>query len=260
MNSLNWAIPFKSTNIRRRSLRTISPFYWILMVVFGGLFLLEAVLLGLNVFHMRPAWDLNVEKNFPTYFSATLLASNASLSVLIFLFALVRRLFKHAHPIALPGLWLILAMAFAFLAMDEANEWHERITNVVMDQLGIKGRVSLAFWEVVYSPFLAMTGGAMALLIIRNRRTAMDFSRTALVAAILWGVALVMEYVGLSIVGGIDEGFKASYMIEETCEMLGSTLFLLASVFLLREYKSGTWKEYPAGALPATTPIVEVKV
>jgi len=74
--------------------------------------------------HINQYFDLNREKNFPTYFSSAILMM-ASL-LLLFIYKL------NDKPASNKRNWLFLAAIFLFLSLDEAIEIHEQLNIILL--------------------------------------------------------------------------------------------------------------------------------
>ena len=158
-------------------------------------------------------FSLSFEGNLPTWYSSALL-----LGCGILLAAIAARAASHRRH------WGLLAGVFVYMSLDEVATLHERLNGLV--ELGgvltfgwvIPAALVVAALGIAYLPFLRA-------LPATTRR------RFIVAGAIYVGGALLMELpLGLWTSGHGDEnlGYVLIDFVEETMEMTGATLFLLA--------------------------------
>jgi hypothetical protein len=125
-----------------------------------------------------------------------------------------------------PRRWQVLAGFFAFVAVDEALALHEHLnTDLHWD------------WQVGYLPVLAV-GGAAGLLVLR-RLWPLRHERILLIAgAAAWAISQLSERVQSNPDEGRVSGYGALSGVEETLEIAGSALFVLALLGALRALSS----------------------
>jgi len=181
--------------------------------------------------HHRPGaadWDeavlllsLSEEGNLPTWLAASLLLSCAA--ALGWVAAGERR--------AGGGLrwhWLALALLFTYMSVDEAVGIHERLNDVV-DLGGTAGGALTFSWIVPASLFVLVIAAAFLPLV--RRLPAATRRRFLIAGAVYVGGALVMEVplgVYLEARGSDTLGYVVIDWVEETLELTGAALFLLA--------------------------------
>ena len=206
---------------------------------FGVLFVPVAVVVVLNIFYPRPAWNMAREGNLATYLHSGILMAIAVTFWAVY--ALGER--RHQGRTLVPGaiIWLLGGFAFLYLSLDEAMEVHERIFAKVFQELGLWDRVlhyqlSPALWEALFAPLFGAIGVLLlvVLLLLRHRQRVRDAFRLGMGAMALWAYALAMEAIGLVFLRGSAIGYTFAVRTEEIAEMLGSTLFLVASVLIAR--------------------------
>lgn len=161
--------------------------------------------------------SLGAEDNLPTFYSAFALLSCAGMLAMIAARSATERVY-----------WWLLALAFSFLALDEALEIHERLIEPLRHRIGAHGAFHYA-WIIPYGIATVLFAlGYVRFLIRLPRRTALLF--------VLAGTIYVGGAVGLEMIGGVlaDEGrsgtplYVLAQTIEETFEMGGVVLFIYA--------------------------------
>jgi hypothetical protein len=166
---------------------------------------------------VAPLFSLSEEGNVPTWYSSALLLTCGLLLLLIASAATQARARHRGH-------WWFLALAFLYISMDETVTLHEHLNDLI--PLGgifyfswvIPVGIAVAVMGLAYVPFLR---GLPA-------RTRRQF----LVAGVIYvGGALLTElplgYWSVR-VGEDNLGYSLIDFIEETLELTGVTLFLLA--------------------------------
>jgi len=182
---------------------------------------------------------VDLETNVPTWWSAMLLLSSGAVAALLAARshrAQDRRWFD----------WLTLAALFVALAADEAASLHELLQKPVRTLLGSEHWLRYP---------LIVPGTLIGLVLIVRFRSFMGTlgptrRRLAIAAAVFATGALGFETIGGWFAPeaiGPNTTYLALTTIEETLEMIGSTLALLA---LLRHLESGSM----AGATPLCAP------
>lgn len=193
--------------------------------------LLAAHLLSLFVKHSLghpraygfvPLFNLDHERNIPTFFSALMLTGCA---FLLWLISTAQRRSGGAWR-----LWYGLMGIFAFLAVDESVSIHERLIRPIRETLDVSGAFHFA-WVIPYG-FAVLIVGALYLrfLLSVGKRTAWLFvaSGSVYVSGAL-GLELVSGYIASSV--GIGTApYVIATTIEELLEMLGLALFAFALI------------------------------
>lgn len=134
--------------------------------------------------------------------------------------------------------WLIIALFFTYMCIDDGAMVHERIGTAFENSTGIGGYPSYA-WQYVLLPFFALMGVFMLLFLWREMPRAADRARVA-AAVGLFVLAVAMDFVE-----GMDEGYRwlsaaagwesetirhFSKSLEEFFEMVGMSIFLVTFI------------------------------
>jgi hypothetical protein len=171
-----------------------------------------------------PFLSLSVEGNLPTWYSSALLLG---CGLLLLLNAAGVR--QSGAPFFLR--WVLLGAIFVFMSLDEAVELHENLGRFV-DLHGV-----LHFSWVIPAGLIVLCLGLAYLPFLRHLPA--PTARRFIVAGILYvGGALFLELpLGwwTERAGEHSLGYALIDWVEETLEMLGATLFLLALLRHLRE-------------------------
>jgi hypothetical protein len=168
-----------------------------------------------------PLFDLDVENNVPTYFSALLLLSCALLFGVI---ATARRRLAPSDA----GHWASLSALFVFLSFDEATMFHDRISRWLRDALDTSG-VLFDAWVLPYGVLLVV----LAAFYARFLRSLPARTRNGFLLA---GGIYVAGAFGLEMVAGYywTSGHAISWVhhtiqtFEETMEMAGLLVLIHA--------------------------------
>ncbi len=170
-------------------------------------------------------FDLNAEANIPTWFSSAMWLWAAFLS-----FRLSRVVRREGGPRALALQWGAVGLLCAFLSMDEAAEFHERAGDVLGDFLP-RG-MPIYGWEWIGASFAALAAIAFLPFI---RSLSIEIAALMLFAGAIfltgalgfetWGALLQRGYIGSFPLG---LSWVQVIMLEETCEMAGTALFVTA--------------------------------
>lgn len=186
--------------------------------------------------------DLDYEQNLPTYYSALMLTVGAWLSFRI------GRLERSARSRDF-ALWFVMAGALYYVAIDEAVQFHERLTDPLREALGLSGVLFFAWVlpAIIIVAVLAMTFlGFVLRLDIRTRYL------LVLAAALYVGGALGMELVGgyfFETRGHDTLIYRAVAIVEESAEIAG-ILVLMCALFI----QLGASERSPTLASPEPTP------
>lgn len=186
-----------------------------------GLWLIAATTGRDYIFGLVPLFDLDVERNVPSFFSGCLLLLNGMLFWLV----------AQRPALTRGSVWYVLAAVFVFLAYDELFGLHERLTSPIREALHTTGLLYYA-WTIAYAlPLLALIGW----FIPAWRTLEAPARRRLMVAGMLYFLgAVVMEMVG----GAYDEAFGRRTLawgllvtVEESLEFAG--LLVLAHTLLM---------------------------
>jgi hypothetical protein len=176
-----------------------------------------------NVFGLVPLFDLDKEKNIPTFFQTSVLLLNAFL--LLFITVLERK--NKTKP------WhyfLVLTIGFFYMALDEWFQFHERLINPIYHWLGIENLGVFTFAWIFVGILVVILAGFyfyrfLAQMEQKNRRN-----------FILAAVVYISGTIGVEMIGGYVYSAKlaatalyaAVIACEETLEMVGMILMLRA--------------------------------
>ncbi len=178
-------------------------------------------------FGLIPKFYMDTESGPATFFATLLLLLNAAALAVI---AAMRRssMDRFARH------WLVLALGFLLMALDEAASFHELLIEPLRGALGVGGLLHYAWVVVGFAVVLGVGVAFLRFLRHLPRRTRNQF----LLAALLYlGGALGVElFEGRHVEAhGIHNlGYGLFVTAEETLEMIGLVVFLHALLTLLR--------------------------
>ncbi len=217
--------------ISRHSVR-VSPRHVVraLMLVTAALVAIHLVLVVLRfgfghdvVFGLVRFFDLDRERNVPTYFSALLLGFAAAL-----LWLAGAHLERQKDPFT--RRWVILGWIFTVLSIDEIVGFHERLGRYLREA------TSLSHWVHFVWPVPATV--LVFALYLAYRPWFASLDRTTRRGIIAAGFVYMAGAVGMEVVGGaywayvgehtIDLTYVSITTVEETLEMIGMLLFIRA--------------------------------
>ena len=184
-----------------------------------------------QVFGLVDSFDMNVENNVPTFFSAFILVTSAVLLTVITSQSTADRYAGH---------WKWLVIIFAFMAIDEDASLHELLIEPVRDLLPVAGPLYFA-WVIPYG---------LAVLVIGVLYLRFVWSLTARTRGLFIGAgslylagALGFESVGgwyFSLHGEMEDlSYSLLVAAEEFLEMSGIILFIYALLDYLRDRLAG---------------------
>jgi hypothetical protein len=173
-----------------------------------------------RAFGLVSLFDLRIEQNFPTYYSALALLLSATLALCI---AVGKR--RLGHPFATH--WFVLGLVFVYLSCDEIMELHERTLRPVRDLVDASGflyfawvipfGIAVVLFAASYIPFLRALPSRFSLIFVAA------------------GSIYVMGAIGFESMSAkvfFDTGsyqspfFVLFYSLEEIFEMAGIVLFI----------------------------------
>lgn len=210
-----------------------------------------------NVHGLVPMWDLDVEKNIPTYFSALLLLG-ASLLLLV-----VAATEKSAgRP---TRAWYVLATGFFAMSAEEVLSFHERLNEPIKAVIGAERLGLFAFaWVIPGIAVVVFLGVCFIPFLMRlSKETRREF---LLAAALFIGGAIGVELLAgrYSELHGNDNLIYCVHVIfEEGLEMFGVLFFIRALLrHIARRYSVvafdfGTMKSVPLTKRPAAELVPE---
>jgi len=143
---------------------------------------------------------------------------------------------KHDHSTARRAGWLVVALFFSYVAIDDGAAVHERIGSAFKEREGGSvGFISYP-WQMLLAPVFAAMGIFLLAFLFFELKLAADRARIACALA-CFAVAVSMDFVE-----GMDDGYAYlvdnynwdektvrhfSKSLEEFIEMVGMTLFLV---------------------------------
>jgi hypothetical protein len=232
MNAANWIGSLLSLKGRDRVV------FWSFAILFSA----ESILITAYNFIIPSIWTLGDEGSIPTFLHSAVLAGTAAVMRLILSVRLSADHTEDVH-VASRAVWFLVGLGFLYLAMDEALELHERISHWAFEFLGISSRIAHyeltpALWEAVMAPLFVAIGLMILLILYWEKNRSQAAFTLGLIAIGLWASALLVEYLEMTYFihmkpRGSFTWFGAAIWLEETCEILASTMFLLASVLIL---------------------------
>lgn len=182
-----------------------------------------------NLRGFAPMFDLNGEANVPALFSTLLLVSA---TILLALITSVKR--RTRAPLSRH--WRALVVIFAYLAIDEAAQVHEKVALNVADLIGTGGYPVFYAWVLPFAVFVGLVGLAYRPFL---RALAPRFRRIFLLAGGIYvGSSLGLEVVDArytSVYGFDNLSHHLLYSLEEVGEMWGVILFIYGLLAYLRE-------------------------
>lgn len=246
-----WKATLVSANLTRNiplaALATSRGYDRLLLWAFGLLFSVEAVLIIVGIFPVPVVWSLGSEGSYPTYLHSAVLSSSGLIFFTIFALGYRSRGRALGALNKLP-VWFFLGIAFFYLSMDEALEIHERVFWWISGHLGIQEdlahyRITPALWEAFFAPLFAVIAILILVMLFKHRRVLPWAFRLGLTAMGLWSLALFEEFLQLTFFVGRGLWFGSAVWIEESSELLGSTIFLVAAVLIIRWHLGRIWKK-----------------
>ena len=181
-------------------------------IVLSAAIVLLAILGAIVAWEPRPAlsrFDLDEERTVPAIFSALLLAGCAVLAL------------RLPRAILARGPAITFAALLALASLDELAEIHEKLER----RLDVD-------WQLLYVPVFLAVLVVLGLFVSGLRRNGLDL-RLVVASAACWGSSQVLEALQWED-DGPASGYRWMVVAEETLEMAGSALLLLALLTALR--------------------------
>jgi len=173
-------------------------------------------------------FNLDAENNIPAWFSSVIL-----LAVAVYACLIAQQDTEHARKHR--KLWLLLAVLFVILSLDETVSLHEAAGSILEKYSGQRTGFLRFAWVVPGTAFCAVVGG----LFVRFVRDLAPGVRGQVIAA---GMIYVAGAVGMEMIGGAvysRMGHSALYtaltVLEETLEMCGTVLCIRAFSGMLQQ-------------------------
>lgn len=166
-------------------------------------------------------FTVDSENSVPAWYSSNLLLAAAVLLAVTAAVAFHQRdrWWKH---------WAALASLFCLLSLDEAASFHEAFILPMQRHFGAHGIFFFA-WVIPGAIFVMLVGLAFLKFVWNLDRATR--SRFITAGAIFVGGALGLEFVGGAFMDSLGEEsilYILTAAVEETCEMFGVTLFIIA--------------------------------
>jgi len=175
--------------------------------------------LGFELWGMVRLFDLDEEKNLPTFFSTALAIIASGLLLAI---SLIRKQMRRSWK-----LWASLSGLFLLVAMDEFIGVHEQLSTPVRDLLDAKGLLYFA-WVIPYAFLVMLLAGIYGRFVFEmppHIRNGLLLSATLfLIGALGFEMlsGLLFEYSGFT----KTMLFGALATMKESCEIAGMILFI----------------------------------
>jgi hypothetical protein len=218
--------------------RLVKTIFIICLISVGILFFLDFVQNVAKVWYFKRFKDLSnvaMENSFGTWFSIVL---NFMAGMAATLPALYNSKILHRRGRATA--WALIALFFVYVSLDDHLVFHERMSGglgpvILSKVLGEQVRFATYEWIYLFVPLFAIFGVFMLVFMYKEMKRG-KFRVLLVLALTLWAAAVGMDawegagmpYLGLTGTSGIER-FKVRHtlmLVEETFEMLGSTLFL----------------------------------
>lgn len=169
-----------------------------------------------HLYGLIPLFNLRVEGNLPTFFHALLLLGSASTAALISRAPVEDRYLARR--------WLLIAVVFAYLAVDEAAGVHEILNAPLRDALGATGFFYFP-WVIPYFALVVLFAAANWRFL---HRLAPWYRHRVVASAFVYVIgALGMEVLqgARYTAHGPDETYFIIWLTGETLETIGLLLF-----------------------------------
>lgn len=185
-----------------------------------------------RLYGLAYAFSFGAEHNVPTLYSSLTLLVCALLLLII-------GLANHPRQRRSRIYWLGMSAIFAFLALDESLQIHEKLTEPVRSMLDASGALYYS-WVIPYSIGVAVIAVAYAPFLFRlPRRTAMLF--------VLAGTVFVAGAVGFEMLSGVfyvegmslNPEYVIAQTLEELFEMAGIGIFIFALADYIASHMGG---------------------
>lgn len=215
------------------NLRRIAWIY--LGLLFGLVFALGFLHFFFADFRVGRVWwfNLDKERNIPTWFSGVLLFLLGVVSFLAYYWEKSRNAIDHAY-FRLPILWLGIGCTAFFLSLDEMTILHEnlfwrevRLTTTKLD----KSWQYLTQWQLLFAPGIFVVLGCMVVFFINRFRLSRSAMRNAFAGIGCWFTALFLESIRQVFKDIGKSAYEVAMIGEELLEMTGTLLLLAAIIF-----------------------------
>ncbi len=208
---------------------------WVVMI----LVVFNTFLLGLHFWlgesapdQLAEYFDLDIEGNIPTLYSAVSVLACSGL------LALIARI-NWDRPDGKRYYWLGLSILFLFLAVDEGAAIHEELSDFLEQYMDARGPLFF-LWVIPYG----IATLVLAFVYLRFLWSLPSATRKRFILAALLFIGGALGFEMLSAIAADRSGYdtvaySALYTIEETLEMVGIVVFLYALLCHLAEITDG---------------------
>ncbi len=213
----------------------------------AGLLLVALLLAALDVYAAgvvfgEVAWfDLDAERNLPTWFSGALFALFSAAAVAAYQFERDRT--ARGGSFRLPGLWLGVAGVGLLMSLDELTVLHENIlwreTRLVSDRLG-GAWVYLTQWQLVFAPAIFLVVAYFTLFFWNRLAQSSTARRLTFGGLAAWGAAFGLEAVRGALRLEGEGWYRFGVLAEESLEMVGAILLLGGIGWYVSEVSRGS--------------------
>lgn len=202
-----------------------------------------------HVWGLIPMFHLNGEGNVPAWYSAAmLLLCGAVLAAIAGA--------KHHERDRFAWHWVVLAILFVFLSLDETVQLHERAGRALRAALNLSG------W--MYHAWVYPWGAGLLVLGLSFRPWLQHLPRATRIQLLTAGIVFVAGALGLEIVEGRYASvhgketllYDVFVTVEESCEMIGVLIFLRALLAYVAR-TVGPMQVEVAAVDSATAPFIE---
>ena len=183
------------------------------------------------VYGLVSLFDFDAEKNIPTLYSTFALLFS---SILLSIISLAHKRNGSAYI-----LWLILAIIFLFLSIDEFTSIHEQLISPFRKSLNTSGLLYFA-WVIPY-------GIALIVFVLSYLKFLVNLPKNIMILFLVSGVTFVTGAIGFELLGGRQVDlygrnnlvYSLLYTCEEFLEMLGIVIFIYALLmYIVIQFKS----------------------
>ena len=129
--------------------------------------------------------------------------------------------------------WLILALFFTFMSLDDGSKLHERLGTFFKES--ISDELLLTYgWQMVIAPLFIIMGFYIAWFLWGQLKKSKQFYLVFIALSIL-GLAMGLDFVEGMDIAVLDSYATEHYMkvVEEFLEMFANTLFLIVFINIL---------------------------
>jgi len=178
-----------------------------------------------------PLFDFALEKNAPTYFSSFLLLLNGAL-----LFVLWKSTTSAARP---ERIWLVLAIVFCFLSLDEFAGLHELMIKPIRDLSGASGAFFFA-WIIPYGIAVLVLAMWVIPAIWKLGRNFFLLFTTAAFFYVGGAIGIEMlEGIYFEYAGVADRNYRMISSTQEVMEVVGLLILVHTLLALLIDRQGG---------------------